>query len=175
MTALRQPLIDDLHLRGHEQRTVETYVVDETVVGVSKHIGKSRAPLAHDGHAKRPIGARRSGSRMEELMQVTIGPVRRAWSVRWKSKSETSQPSQCGGQWWGRYDATTPWACRWVDPSVREKVARLTHQGELQRHHIRRSAIGAASRAPLPVPTHVRRQPRRRLSNLRRDKRFVRR
>ena len=52
MTALRQRLIDDLHLRGYAEQTVETYVVDETVVGPSKQIGKSRAPLAHGGHVR---------------------------------------------------------------------------------------------------------------------------
>ena len=31
MTARRQCLIHDLHLRGDAERTVETYVVDETV------------------------------------------------------------------------------------------------------------------------------------------------
>ena len=62
MTALRQRLIDDLYLHGYAERTVETYVVDETVVGASKQIGKSRAPLAHGGHARLPIGARRSRS-----------------------------------------------------------------------------------------------------------------
>jgi hypothetical protein len=48
MAALRQRLIDDLHLRGYAERTVEAYVVSETVVRASKQIGKSRAPLAHE-------------------------------------------------------------------------------------------------------------------------------
>ena len=35
MTALRQRLIDDLHLRGYAERTVETYV--EVVARLARH------------------------------------------------------------------------------------------------------------------------------------------